>query len=348
MRTERFDPASDAGVVRACHDVYLAAAHADGVRRPAMSPRTFRAWLRYGWTEDPSEAWLARDDDGEVCGWYLLSLPERENRQLADLNLVVAPPHRRAGLGTALLGHAAHRARQADRTLLTGHTEESSAGTAFAQALGARQRLTGTFAVLRLGAIPPGHLAALRETAAAAAAGYSLVSWEGVTAEHRLEQVAELLGIEGDAPRADGEEPQGWDAARVRAADQRLADQGWRFYSLAARPAHGGALVAITQLGVDPLDPGWGSQSLTAVARPHRGHRLGLLVKVAMLELLAAHEPYLSQIVTLTAKGNEHMDAINTELGFEVLERQLSWELETARAPRAAGLAAPSADTAQS
>ena len=59
-------------------------------------------------------------------------------------------------------------------------------------------------------------MAALRETAAAAATGYSLVSWEGLTAEHRLVQVAELLGIEGDAPRAAGEEPQGWDVARVR------------------------------------------------------------------------------------------------------------------------------------
>jgi GNAT superfamily N-acetyltransferase len=342
MRTERFDPAGDADAVRACHEVHLAAARADGVRRPAMSPRAFRAWLRYGWTEDPSEAWLARNDDREVCGWYLLTLPERENRHLAGVSLVVAPPRRRAGLGTALLGHAAGRARQAGRTLLTGHTEESSAGTAFARTLGARQRLTGTFSVLRLGSIPRGHLAALRETAAAAAAGYSLVSWEGATAEHRLVQVAGLLGIEGDAPRPAGEEPQSWNAARVRAADQRLTDQGWRYYSLAARADRGGSLAAITQLGVDPLDPGWGFQSLTAVAGPHRGHRLGLLVKVAMLQLLAAHEPQLAAIVTLTGEGNERMAAINAELGFEVLERQLSWELETARIPRPADRGAQS------
>jgi GNAT superfamily N-acetyltransferase len=336
MRTERFDPASDTAAVRACHDIHLAAARADGMRRPAMSPRTFQAWLRYGWTEDPSEAWLARDDDGEVCAWYLLSLPERENRHLADVSLVVTPSRRRAGLGTALLGHAADRARRGRRTLLTGHSAEGSAGTAFARARGARHRLTGTFSVLRLGAIPPGHLAALRESAAAAATGYSLVSWEGPTPDHRLVDVAELLGIEVDAPRAAGEEPQGWDAARVRAADQRLADQGCRYYSLAARAARGGALVAITQLGVDPLDPGWGFQSLTAVAAPHRGHRLGLLVKVAMLQLLAAHEPQLTQILTLTTEGNDRMTAINAELGFEVLERQLSWELETARILRPA------------
>jgi GNAT superfamily N-acetyltransferase len=347
MRTERFDPAVDTEAVRACHEIHVAASRADGVRRPTMSPRTFQSWLCYGLTEDPSEAWLARDDDGTVWGWYLLSLPERENRHLADVNLVVTPSRRRAGLGTALLGHAAGRARQAGRTLLTGHTEESSAGTAFARTLGARHRLTGTFSVLRLGSIPPGHLADLRRKAAAAAAGYSLVSWEGPTAEHRLVEVAALLGVEADAPRAPGEDPPGWDPARVRAADQRAADQGWRFYSLAARAGRGGALVAITQLGVDPLDPGWGFQSLTAVAGPHRGHRLGLLVKVAMLELLAAHEPQLTQILTLTAEDNDRMTAINTELGFEVLERQSSWELETARVPGLAGPTAAGTDAAQ-
>jgi RimJ/RimL family protein N-acetyltransferase len=348
MRTERLDPAGDTVSVRACHEIYLAAARADGIRRPLMSPRTFHAWLRYGWTGDPSEAWLARDDDGEVQGWYLLSLPERENRHLADVTLVVAPPRRRAGLGTALLGHAADRARQAGRALLTGHTEEASGGVAFARSLGARQRLVGTFSVLRLASIPAGHLADLRRNAATAAQGYSLVSWEGPTAEDRMVDVAALLGMEADAPRAAGEEPPGWDPGRVRAADQRFGGQGWRFYSLAARSDRTGRLVAITQLGVDPLDAGWGIQELTAVAGPHRGHRLGLLVKVAMLELLAAHEPQLTQVVTLTAAGNEHMNAINAGLGFEVLERQLSWELETARLPAPAGPAAPGAGAVQS
>jgi GNAT superfamily N-acetyltransferase len=347
MQTERFDP-TETRAVLACHDIYLAAAGADGMRRPVMSPLAFQTWLRYGWSTNPVQTWLARDSDGEVCGWYLLSLPERENRHLADVTLVVAPPRRRAGLGTVLCGHAAARAREAGRTLLTGHTEEGSAGTAFAQALGARQRFIGEFWVLRPRLLPAGRLVALRERAASAAAGYSLVSWEGPVADDRLAEVAALFGVEGDAPHPEGEDPPGWDPARVRADEQRIAEQGLRIYTVAARAAAGGALVAMTQLGVDPLDAAWGIQELTAVARPHRGHRLGLLVKVAMLELLAAHEPQLTQIVTLTADDNEHMTAINTALGFEVLERQLTWELATARAPGAAGLAAPGAGAGQS
>jgi GNAT superfamily N-acetyltransferase len=292
----------------------------------------FQAWLRYGWTEDPPETWLARSDDGEVCGWYVLTMPERENRHMASVLPVVAPARRRGGLGTALLRHGADRARQNGRTLLKGHSQENSAGAAFARSLGARHRLTGVFWVLRPRFLPAGRLAALREKAAPAASGYSLVSWEGPTAEDRLIDVAALFDVEADAPRAAGEAPPGWDAARVRAADERIAAQGRRFYSVAARADRTGRLVAITQLGVDPLD-GSAFQELTAVAGPHRGHRLGLLLKVSMLELLAAHEPQLTQIVTLTAEGNEHMDAINTELGYTILERQLSWELNMVRIP---------------
>jgi hypothetical protein len=69
---------------------------------------------------------------------------------------------------------------------------------------------------------------------------------------------------------------------------------------------------------VDPEAPSWGFQELTAVTRPHRGHRLGLLVKTAMLELLAQAEPQLEFIMTGNAAANDHMIAVNEQLGYEV------------------------------
>jgi hypothetical protein len=54
------------------------------------------------------------------------------------------------------------------------------------------------------------------------------------------------------------------------------------------------------------------------VARRHRGHRLGLLLKAEMLELLAVREPGLERIATWNAASNLHMIAINEQLGFEV------------------------------
>jgi hypothetical protein len=64
--------------------------------------------------------------------------------------------------------------------------------------------------------------------------------------------------------------------------------------------------------------------------RRDRYHRLGLLIKVAMLELLADHEPRLERIITGNADVNEHMIAINTELGYQILDHWLSWELAVA------------------
>ena len=60
------------------------------------------------------------------------------------------------------------------------------------------------------------------------------------------------------------------------------------------------------------------------MARPHRGHRLGLR-KAAMLDWLASAEPQLEQIETGNADANEHMIAINEELGFTILDPAWAW-----------------------
>jgi RimJ/RimL family protein N-acetyltransferase len=79
-------------------------------------------------------------------------------------------------------------------------------------------------------------------------------------------------------------------------------------------------MAAVTAVEADPDNPGWGHQQLTAVIRKHRGHRLGLLVKTAMLDWLAEAEPQLERIVTGNAAVNRHMIAINDQLGYELLE----------------------------
>lgn len=55
-----------------------------------------------------------------------------------------------------------------------------------------------------------------------------------------------------------------------------------------------------------------------AVTEQHRGHRLGLLVKAAMLEWLAETEPAIELIETGNASANDHMIAVNDTLGFAV------------------------------
>jgi hypothetical protein len=63
------------------------------------------------------------------------------------------------------------------------------------------------------------------------------------------------------------------------------------------------------------------------------GHRLGLLLKLAMMELLAKAEPQVRQLFTMNSETNEHMIAINETLGYRVIGKPVrSWELPAAEA----------------
>ena len=170
----------------------------------------------------------------------------------------------------------------------------------------------------------------LRASTKAAAARYAIVDWAGPAQDAYVDEVARLSDAMGDAPRGPGEEEQNWDAARVRAVGDRAVAQGLRHYSVAARDEITGKLAGLTELGVDEAQPEWGHQELTAVTRAHRGHRLRLLLKVAMLELLAEREPQLRWIITGNAATNEHMIAINDALGFRVFSQWAFWHLPVA------------------
>jgi RimJ/RimL family protein N-acetyltransferase len=70
-----------------------------------------------------------------------------------------------------------------------------------------------------------------------------------------------------------------------------------------------------------------------AVRPEYRGHRLGLLTKIAMLDLLAKLEPGVRRIQTGNAGSNAHMVAINEQLGFTIAGVSRDWELDLGSQP---------------
>jgi hypothetical protein len=62
------------------------------------------------------------------------------------------------------------------------------------------------------------------------------------------------------------------------------------------------------------------------VLRAHRGHRLGLVLKIAMLHWLAEEEPQLLTIDTWNAKSNKHMVEVNEVLGYHILSGGSTWQ----------------------
>jgi GNAT superfamily N-acetyltransferase len=333
MRIEEFDPAAADGKVDACYQMYAAGLPFDDPDGPPMSERTFTAWMREGWAGERRETALAADPGGAWAGWYLLELPDRKNVHMSELTVMVAPARRRHGFGGALLRHAAARAAAHDRSLLSWQTRRGSPGSVFASVIGARAGVVQVRRVLELAGIPEGKLAGLRGRAEAAAGGYSLLSWTGATPQEHLDEVARVSAAMADAPRNPGEEEHRPDPQRIRDYERRGAEIGIRRYAVAARYDRTGELAGLTEIGVEAEDPAWGYQFITAVTREHRGHRLGLLVKVAMLDLLADAEPAMRRILTENADSNKYMIDINAALGFEALDEWQSWELDVAAVP---------------
>jgi GNAT superfamily N-acetyltransferase len=332
MHIERVDLADEASI-RACDEAFLAAQRADCPGEPELTGSVFRGWLTVGWGGDPREVWLAPDQAGGAAGWYRLELPERENQGRGYLELVVHPEERRRGVGTALLRHAAARAAEHGRSVLSGPARDGTPGDAFARAAGAEAGLVEVQRVQDLRTLDEDRIAGLREQAERAAAGYSLVSWTGPVPEEFIEQAAALYAAMNDAPHSPGEEPAAWDERRVREDEARRPVYGTRDYTVVVRHDASGELAALSVVIVDPADPGWGHQAITAVTRKHRGHRLGLLVKVAMMDWLATAEPRVERIATWNARSNAHMIAVNESLGYTILgPPATSWLLEVAAA----------------
>ena len=70
-----------------------------------------------------------------------------------------------------------------------------------------------------------------------------------------------------------------------------------------------------------------GTSTTPRVVRSHRGHRLGLLLKAAMILWLAEAEPQLETVDTWNAESNDHMIAVNEVLGYRWMGRELQYML---------------------
>ena len=332
--------AADSATVLACHDVSAAAHAADDPEGFTLSARVFGGWLAVGWYGQPAETWAARDEASAVTGWYRLEMPSGDNPDRAYLTLVVHPARRREGTGRALLRHALAQAARNRRSLVGSDVLNGSAGESFARLAGARPALTHIRRVQDPASVDADALARARETAGRAAAGYSVVSWAGPVPEEFLDGVAAVFSALNDAPHPQGRRPWAWDAQRVREAHNAVLPRlgGLQRYSVAAVTGDGragdgaaGDIAALNQVWVDPALPHQAMQFITAVRREHRGHRLALLTKIAMLDLLASAVPQLRRLETWNAASNTQMIAVNEALGYRVLEPpSRRWQFEVA------------------
>jgi hypothetical protein len=140
-------------------------------------------------------------------------------------------------------------------------------------------------------------------------------------------QLAELAAAINDAPTDDLDvEDEVMTEERLVAYEDAVLARGNRLYRLVARHRTSGALGGHTVVVVEQERPELAHQHDTAVARAHRGHRLGLLLKAGMLRWLAEAEPSIATVDTWNAESNDHMIAVNELLGYRVMGRVLQFQ----------------------
>ena len=92
------------------------------------------------------------------------------------------------------------------------------------------------------------------------------------------------------------------------------------------RDLAGGRLVGYTSIQLPEDPPHLAFQHDTLVTREHRGHGLGLALKLANLRVLAERLPQVRTVRTWNAAENAHMLAVNTAMGFRPSGHLCTWQ----------------------
>jgi GNAT superfamily N-acetyltransferase len=173
----------------------------------------------------------------------------------------------------------------------------------------------------------PAALAALRAAAEQHSRDYRVLTWAGATPAELLEDLAELqTRMSTDAPSAGLDEPLDvWTAERFANKEALLLDAPQQLLTAAARHEPTGRLGGFTRLSVPHDTTRAVGQWDTIVLREHRGHRLGMLLKVANLQLLAEAAPGHPSVLTWNAEENRPMLAVNEAVGFVPIGYEGAW-----------------------
>lgn len=278
------------------------------------------ARLRHGWDGVPPAVAVVRDGGNRVLGLLEVSLPMWDNTHLGFVELTVAPDVRRRGLGREIFDIGVERVRAAGRAVVMTECFDLEPGLSFAEALGLERAMAEAERHQDLRRLDRHHLDELAAQAEGASQDYEIVRMPAVIPEDMMSSVLEMLAAINDAPTDDLKlEDEVFTPERHRAFLAAQDAAGRRLYQLAARHRHTGALAGHTMTAVESELPHRGHQLDTSVLAAHRGHRLGLLLKISMLRWLAEEEPQLHCLDTWNAVSNDHMISVNEALGYELI-----------------------------
>src|SRR5690606_2619414 len=262
----------------------------------------------------------------DVLGIGDVWMPRHDHVATAGVDRGTRPDARGRGVGAALWAHAPDALAPPTGD---GRVPASAPGTRFALARGCRLEQAERHSVLEV-PVDPDLLDRLGDEAAErAGTDYELVAWSDRVPDEWVEEFCVLqTAMSTDAPTAGlttAEEV--WTPERVRSVESAIADNGMSTMTVAALHRPSGQLAGYTELSFVDHKPQACFQENTIVRSEHRGHRLGMLLKVANLRRLATERPQVRRVHTWNAEENDHMLSINVALGFRPAGGGAGWEL---------------------
>ncbi len=304
--------------------------------------------LHPGWLDEyePKRLLLARLD-GAVVGRGVVETRTEGSPDAAWLIVQVLPEFRGRGIGTALADRVEALAAADGRTQLRcyapasavagdripsptgfGSVPAADPGVRFLRARGWSLEQVERCSRLTLPVADDELAARLAAAHAASGPDYRLHTWGDRTPSHWLADIAVLATrMSTDAPDAGmdaGEEV--WTAERVAEFEERHADSPRRQVIVAVEHVPTGHLVGYSELSVPPETHRPISQGDTIVMREHRGHRLGMLLKLGGIARVQEAHPGRPSIITFNAEENRHMLDVNEAVGFVPVAYEGAWK----------------------
>jgi GNAT superfamily N-acetyltransferase len=313
------------------HAMWEASAAARADREFALFMPWSTAYV--SWTnprDDRSETMWAAVVAGQVVGMALVEMPLLDNHHVAATEFFVHPDHQRLGIGTALLDTVLECARSHGRTVLMASpvspVDRDGPGQLLLAAHGFEVAIVETQKVCDLEATED-QWPELAAEDATRHEGYRLEAWEERVPDALVEGYCRLAeAFVDEAPTGDLDyEREVWTPERVRSRDDHFNATGRHQFGVLAY-APDGSCVATTELFVNQAADWRAIQGGTLVQPEHRGHRLGMAVKLVNLAATRARFPSCRYVFTSNAGVNAAMNAVNERLGFRDVERMVEMQ----------------------
>lgn len=319
-------------------DLALRAAY-DVERRAMLVGREDMA--HWSWTEMAS-MWRHDDvgerkvllggwEDGRMVACGLCFLPLLDNTEKAWVGVDVEPGEQGRGLGRELLAAVEAVATEAGRTVLLAESKlpfdevATHRNRRFAEA--ADYSFSNVEVVRHLEVpVPTVDLERWAAQAAAKHDGFRIDTHVDRLPDEVLDSFVAIFGqLAVDAPTGEADwEEEVMTPERFRDQEESLVEGGRHVYTTVAL-APDATVAAYSTISVPPPGRTDASQWGTFVGREHRGRRLGLAVKAANLRAVQEAHPEVRRVVTQNAETNDHMVAINEEMGFEPVEASVEF-----------------------